>query len=81
MPASRRQHLAAGTAGSWGPWRTSPLASTIFGTSDVPPAVGRVLLQALNHMTDAGDVSDAAPWQALEFWAADYLAGAKESAS
>lgn len=54
--------------------------STIFGTPDVPPDVGRVLLRAISTMTDAGDVSDAAPWQALEYWAADYLAGAKEEA-
>ena len=66
--------LAAGWRADEKRKRWVPLAS-IVGTMDVPPAVGRLLLQALAKMTDAGEVSEAAPWMALEFWAADYLAG------
>jgi hypothetical protein len=65
--------LAAGWRADEKRRRWVPLAS-IFGTNEVPPAVGRVVLQALEK-TEAGDVGAQTPWLALEYWAADYLAG------
>ena len=51
-----------------------PLAS-IFGTDTVPPEALKVIKQAVEKMVSQDAVSSKARWQALEFWAADYLAG------
>ena len=51
-----------------------PLAS-VLGTDTIPPESARVVKQAVDTMMSRDDVSSKARWQALEFWAADYLAG------
>lgn len=51
-----------------------PLA-TIVNTENVPVQVAGTMRRAIKLMTKRGEVSPDAPWQALEFWAADYLAG------
>jgi hypothetical protein len=52
------------------PW--IPL-SVIFEGFDVPPGAAMTIQRALRKMIDCGDASH--PWQALEFMAAEYLAG------
>ena len=51
-----------------------PLAS-VLGTDTIPPESARVVKQAVDTMMSRDDVSSKARWQALEFWATDYLAG------
>lgn len=51
-----------------------PLAS-IFGTDCVPVGAGKIILKAAQRMMDSGEVKKKNLWQALELWAADYLAG------
>lgn len=46
-----------------------------FGNDRIPAASAVVINQALNKMMTKGDVNEENRWQALEFWAADYLAG------
>lgn len=50
-----------------------PIAS-VLGTDTVPVEVARMLKQALGRMMDSGEVTKKNLWQALEYWAADYLA-------
>jgi hypothetical protein len=50
-----------------------PLASVV-GTYNVPASVAILLTRAISRMVDAGEVSDKARWQALEYWAAESLA-------
>lgn len=59
--------------------RWVPLAS-IFGTDEVPPQAARVMQRAVARMVEHDEVSDKAHWQAIEFWAADHLAGAGDGA-
>ncbi|HET9564798.1 MAG TPA: ParB N-terminal domain-containing protein, partial [Mycobacterium sp.] len=56
--------------------KTGPLLSQLFGTARVPPDVAGVIREALDKMTANQDVPAGTKWQALERWAADYLAGA-----
>lgn len=58
------------------PRRTSwvPLASVI-GTDKLPAAAAAVVKRAVDRMVDSGLVTGKARWQAMELWAADYLAG------
>ena len=49
--------------------------STIFGDDTIPAQAGAVVLRALNRMISKGEASTGAKWQAIERWAADYLAG------
>lgn len=51
-----------------------PLAS-IFGGDRVPIESAKVIRQAAERMMDTGDVTKKNLWQAVEFWAAEYLAG------
>lgn len=48
----------------------------IFGTTGVPAPVARVIEEALVKMEAAGELGSKNRFQALELWAADYLAGA-----
>jgi hypothetical protein len=48
---------------------------TIFGTDRVPAAVAALLAEAVRKMEAAGDIGPKNRFQALELWAADYLAG------
>jgi hypothetical protein len=48
----------------------------IFGTSWVPKAAGSVIRDAIKKMVAAGDVGHTNRWQALEYWAAEYLSKA-----
>lgn len=47
----------------------------LLGSDSIPLDAGRVVKQAIAKMIASGDVTAAAPWRALELWAADYLAG------
>ena len=47
----------------------------IFRAIQVPKAAATVITRALEDMKHKGVVSDKNLWQALELWAADYLAG------
>jgi hypothetical protein len=58
--------------------RWAPL-ETVLGGREMPPAAAAVVARAVDHMVSSGDVSGTAKWQALEFWASDYLAGVKEN--
>jgi hypothetical protein len=49
-----------------------PVASVV-GTYNVPASVAILLTKAISRMVDAGEVSDKARWQALEYWAAESL--------
>jgi hypothetical protein len=49
--------------------------SVLFGSRKVPVAVADVIRRGLRKMVSSGDVSGEAPWMALEFLFADYLAG------
>lgn len=45
----------------------------IFGTSWVPKEAGSVIRDAVQKMVKAGDIGQTNRWQALEYWAAEYL--------
>ncbi len=49
--------------------------STIFGNSKVPQGAAKVLIKAVEKMRNDGSVTGENLWQALEYMAADYLAG------
>ncbi len=51
-----------------------PLASVI-GTDNIPVEAAKVIRQAVQKMLDRGEITKKNLWQALEYWAADYLAG------
>jgi hypothetical protein len=45
----------------------------IFGTSWVPKEAASVIRDAAQKMVEAGEIGQTNRWQALEYWAADYL--------
>jgi hypothetical protein len=49
--------------------------SEVIGSDKVPEDVAKVIRQAIAKMRKDGDVGEKNEWQALEYWAADYLAG------
>jgi hypothetical protein len=51
-----------------------PLAQ-IFGSALVPPEAAIVMTAAVEKMQKDHELSNRNRWQALEYWAADYLAG------
>lgn len=51
-----------------------PLVS-IFGTDAVPADVAATIRRAVRLMRDRGECQPNSLWRALEYWAADYLAG------
>jgi ParB/Sulfiredoxin domain len=48
----------------------------IFGTSWIPKEAAFPIANAVKKMMEAGDIGQTNKWQALEFWAADYLSKA-----
>ena len=56
------------------PKRWVPL-ETLFGTHGIPAGAASTVARALARMRDQEEITDRNPWQALEYWAADYLAG------
>lgn len=46
----------------------------ILGTDAIPPDAAAVIAQAIEKMISEDDVASTAQWQAIEHWAADYLA-------
>lgn len=52
--------------------RWVPLAS-VLGTDAVPAQAALVLQKALEKMLASGEINGRNKWQALEYWAADYL--------
>lgn len=51
-----------------------PLAS-VLGTDSIPAPAAQVIKRAIGKMMDTGQVTKKNLWQALEYWAAEYLAG------
>jgi len=49
--------------------------SSIFGTDQVPISVANIILKAVKKMVDRGEVGQKNKFQALEYLAAEYLAG------
>lgn len=49
--------------------------SAVLGSEFVPAKAAAVLARALAHMAEQGHIKNTNRWQALEYWAADYLAG------
>ena len=45
----------------------------VFGTTWLPKEAASVVRDAVAKMVKAGDIGQANRWQALEYWAADYL--------
>jgi hypothetical protein len=54
-----------------------PLAS-ITGTDRIPPESAKIIRQAVELMQGRGDVQVKNRWQALEYMAAEFLAGARD---
>ena len=57
--------------GHWRPMWWTPIASVVG--YDMPPDASLVFKQAVDTMIARAEITH--PWQALEFWAAEYLAG------
>ena len=49
--------------------------TSIFGSSAVPKEAAEVITQAVKKMCEEGIVGQKNKWQAIEYWAADFLAG------
>lgn len=49
--------------------------TNVFGTPAIPKEAADVITEAVKKMTDEGSIGAKNKWQALEFWAAEYLAG------
>lgn len=49
--------------------------TNLFGSPAIPKEAADIITEALKKMTEEGTVGAKNKWQALEFWAADYLAG------
>lgn len=47
----------------------------IFGSGAVPQEAADVIRQAVKKMTDDGQITSKNKWQAIEYMAAEYLAG------
>lgn len=47
----------------------------LFGSPAIPKAAADIITEALDKMTKDGQIGAKNKWQALEYWAADYLAG------
>lgn len=74
--ARHQEDLADGWYGEEEPKHKKwvPLSSVV-GTYDVPAEAAQVIRKAALLMRDRGEVDSSSLWRALEFWAADYLAG------
>ena len=49
--------------------------TTLFGSPAIPKESADVITEALKKMEESGSIGAKNKWQALEYWAADYLAG------
>ena len=49
--------------------------TNLFGSPAIPKEAAEIITEALKKMTEEGTVGAKNKWQALEYWAADYLAG------
>ena len=47
----------------------------IFGTANIPESAADVILQGIEKMKEAGDITNENKWQYIEFLSAQYLAG------
>ena len=45
----------------------------IFGTAWVPKEAASVIRDAVQKMVKSGDIGQSNRWQALEYWAAEYI--------
>jgi hypothetical protein len=50
--------------------------NVLFGRGTIPAPAAAVIDRAVQAMIGRDEIAHDEPWQALEFWAADYLAGA-----
>jgi hypothetical protein len=67
LTAALAQHQANGR--KWVPM------AAIFGGDRVPEPAAQLIRNALEKMVGSGELTSKNLWQALEFWAADYLGG------
>lgn len=49
--------------------------SSVIGTDMIPAPTAEIILRAVEKMMSAGDITSKNKWQALEYWAAEYLSG------
>ena len=49
--------------------------TTLFGSSAVPKEAADIITEAVKKMASEGIVGQKNKWQAIEYWAADFLAG------
>ena len=49
--------------------------TTLFGSPAIPKESAEIITEALKKMTEDGTVGPKNKWEALEYWAADFLAG------
>ncbi len=49
--------------------------TNLLGSPAIPKEAADVITEALKKMTEEGVLGSKNKWQALEYWAADYLAG------
>lgn len=49
--------------------------TNLFGSPAIPKEAAGIITEALKKMTEEGSIGTKNKWQALEYWAADYLAG------
>lgn len=49
--------------------------TSLLGTPAIPKEAAEIIKEAVDKMTKDGTVGAKNKWQALEYWAADYLAG------
>ena len=48
--------------------------TSIFGSPAIPAEAASVINEALKKMEESGEIGKKNRWQALEYWAANYLA-------
>lgn len=58
----------------------SPL-NVIFGRGTIPAQAAAVVVRAVEAMIGREEIAHDKPWQALEYWAADYLAGPQDQSA
>lgn len=55
--------------------------NVLLGRSTIPAAAAAVVNRAIEAMIGREEIAHDKPWQALEYWAADYLAGPSDTSS
>lgn len=83
LVALASQHFADLVPGWWDDALDAPIhrqhwvpLAAVFGVGEIPAEAAGIVRKAIEKMKSDGDVTAKNQWQALEMWAADYLAGA-----